>query len=242
MKRWMLLLLAVTLAFATTACGFAYQFPWDSSSESAAEEASEPESEPDPPPEPEIPADQDPTKPEGATVEILESFRQWDVEALNSRMPADAQMDLLSWGIPPAFETHLKAISAKMTYTVGEAAVTGDKAVVKATIVSADSTELLNEIVSSAVSYIAKQKLLGKSPEDDPDALLRTVMDSISTENLPMVERKVEVRLFLDSDGAWKLENQGEENLPLFNAVFGGALDLVKQLSAMMSDYGISIQ
>lgn len=179
----------------------------------------------------------DPSTPEGAVAELLHGAKEWDIPAVDAHLPDGTS---ISGRVPPALEDTLSAILQRMEYRVGRSTVTGDAATVDVDITTVDAEGTVNEAVGKAVGTIAKRQLAGQ-PVDDYAAVIEEVLASIDISSLPTTTIAATAHMVMGGDGEWKLDLSDEKNLPLFNAMTGGAMDLADRLKEMAETYDIPL-
>lgn len=181
----------------------------------------------------------DSTKPDGAIVEILNGVKAFDSEQLEALLPEEGIS--LEQYVPVEFHGRLAQALGRMDYTVTDVRQDGNTAQVMLDITAIQAESAMNDAIVSATTYLAKQKLAGKSTEDYR-ALARVVVDALDIESLPLQTEPATAYMVADPDGTWSLDMSNTENLALLNAASGGALEIVEQFQSLANQYGINMQ
>lgn len=214
MKKIFAALLAVLMILSVSAC-----------SKKAEQESFEPEES--------VPAEEtlppDPTTPDGAAEILLDnisSLKGEDIDAAIQEVFPSAQL-------PQAATELLKPITERMTYTVGNSKVDGDTAMVDVSITAVDAKSALNSVLAGAAAYTALQRA-GGNTENPEDLFARYIAEHVDWDKAATIKTDATVHLVKGGDGEWKLDTGNPDNLQLANALSGGAVDLLTDISSMI--------
>lgn len=221
MKRIAILLLAAVFIAVFAACS-----KTDEQS-AAGEESAQSESVVEP----------DPTKPDGAVSEILESAKNWDTDAAAAFLPEGTTLEQY---VPVALHDSLAQALSRMEYEVTGLSEDAGRAEVQLNITAVDAESAMNDAIVSAAAYVAKQKLAGNDIEDY-SALAEVVADSIDIAGLPTKTSPATAYMVETGDGTWRLDLSDDRNLPLLNAASGGSVDLADRFIGLAQEYGIAL-
>lgn len=118
-----------------------------------------------------------------------------------------------------------RSITAKMTYSVGDATEDGDSAKVKVHIESIDMSPIMQQIFLNALSNAFSQT--SSMSDSEQLSMIKEQIDKADT----TVQKDVEVQL-KKVDGEWKIDGSGNANDDLYNAVTGGLLDFANSFGS----------
>ena len=238
MKKFLLALLFLVVAAAGVIGFFAYRSMRveppvtieeepEPESKSESESARESESEP-----PAAPEDDGAEAAKKAVADLLDSLKNWDEDAID-RLMADLVPD---GSLPPTYKKVVRPIFESIDYTIGNAKVDGDTAVVDVAVTTVDARSALNKVLSGAVTYVAARQLMGASgtPEEH---LIDYLADKIDWRNLSTIRTNTSVYLIRGGDGGWKVDASDADNLDFLNAITGGAVEVIKSLQDLAAQF-----
>lgn len=180
----------------------------------------------------------DPTKPDGAMVELLEGAKQWDTELFSGYLPNGVSVEEY---IPEALRGTLQDALKRMDYHILRTETNGQTAYVELEITAINAESAAGEAISAAAAYVVQQQLSDASVQDIQE-IAGVIADAIDVDSLPMQTTTCTAYLVQQQDGTWQLDTQDERNLSLLNAASGGSLSLVDDIKALAEQYGITIQ
>lgn len=187
--------------------------PISSASASLASEASEP----------------DPTTPEGAVVLLVSDVKTWDSEKASTFISQATGRDAL----PEAYGEVVAPILQRLDISVGNSRITGDTAIVDASVTAVDAQRALSDVLVQAMGYVALQQA-GGNTKDSETLLAEYIVDNVDFSKLSTIKTDCTIHLVEGADGEWKLDMNDPKNLGFLNAASGGMVDLAETMRGLM--------